>query len=85
MQNCTQIVNPLPPIANHSPSTVTIPTGATLSSMTTVKANTGQRIVTVTLGPAPEIPNTFCYYNYPPWFCYKGVVIEVGDAIKLFK
>ena len=71
--------------ATISPSTVTIPTGATQSSMTTVTTNTGQGIVTVTLGPAPEIPNTFCYYNYPPWFCYKGVVIEVGDSIELFK
>lgn len=71
--------------ATISPSTVTIPTGATQSSMTTVTTNTGQGIVTVTLGPAPEIPNTFCYYNHPPWFCYKGVVIEVGDSIELFK
>ncbi len=90
VQNCTQIVNPLPPIANHSPSTVTIPTGATLSSMTTVKARqrNPQYILIPrgchALGPHPKSPihsATTIIPRGPKWATPSSSSSEVNSSV----
>ena len=80
--------------ARLSPATVTIPTGVTRSSVATVTAST-EGSVTVTLGDAPEVPQTWC--SFDRWFdsgrghwggstkCYEGIVVLRGDPIKLFR
>ena len=82
--------------ATLSDNTVTIPAGGTRSNALTVTANSGSMgTVTVTFGNAPEVPQTLCDFNrrydegrghaFGTVYCYAGVTVTVGDAIRLFR
>lgn len=68
------------PSASISPSTVTIATGATRSNLATVTANAAGPI-TVRVSSPIEVPGTRCIGNP----CYDGIVVALGNPIKLFR